>query len=286
MENPAKYRWINGEFIEWNDAKIHVMTHSLHYSGAVFEGIKAYNGKVFLAEEHAKRLIYSANSMGLDLEYSVAEIMQYTEELLEKNAIKDAYIRPLVWRGSEAMKMYHEDLSTNFMILALPSNKPVLSKGLKVNVSKWRKAHPLSMDPQAKSSAHYAVSINVQKEAKKAGFDDSIQLDHDGNIAECTVSNIFFCKANEIYTPIAENYLNGLTRKFVIKMAKEMDLYVEERAIKPEEMAQFDSCFMTGTSVEITPIDEIEYNGMNINYDNKIVAKLQDEFIKRTGKRV
>lgn len=284
MQKTEKYTWVNGEFKLWDDSNIHLMNHSLHYSGAVYEGMRAYNGNIFLVEEHAERLINSAKSLGLDFKYDINEVVKYSYEVLEKNQLKNAYIRPLIWRSSDTLKMFDNNMSTNFMIMALSSNKPMLND-LRLNVAKWLKMHPKSIDPQAKSSAHYAMSIVVQKDAKSLGFDDSIQLDHDNNIAECTVSNIFFAKGNKLYTPKAGNFLNGLTRQYVIKMANEMGLAVEEKDIKLDQITEFDSCFMTGTSVEIASVKELQLqDGEVINFTNNIIPQLRQEFVKRVGK--
>lgn len=284
MKEKLKYIWVNGEFKLWEEANMHLMTHSLHYSGAVYEGMRAYNGEIFLLNQHAERLLYSANSLGLDFTYSSKEVAEYSQKVLEKNQLTNAYIRPLIWRSSDTLKMFDVNMSTNFMIMALSSNKPMLNN-LRINVAKWLKHHPLSIDPQAKSSAHYAMSIVVQKEAKKLGFDDSIQLDHDGNVAECTVSNIFFAKGNEIYTPKAGGFLNGLTRQYIIKMSIEMGFNVIEKDIKLAEIEKFDSCFMTGTSVEIASVSELALqDGSILHFSNKIIPTLRKEFVKRVGK--
>lgn len=284
MEKTQQYIWINGEFKLWDDANIHLMTHSLHYSGAVYEGMRAYNGNILLAEDHARRLVYSANALGLDFIYDLDDIIKYSYKVLEKNQLKNAYVRPLIWRENDTLKMFNSGMSTNFMIMALPSNKPMLND-LRLNVAKWLKMHPRSMDPQAKSSAHYAMAIVVQKDAKSLGFDDSIQLDHDGNVAECTVSNIFFAKGNKLYTPKSGNFLNGLTRQYIIKMANEIGLEAIEKDIKLDEIPQFDSCFMTGTSVEIASVKELQLQDEQmISFSNSIIPQLRKEFMTRVGK--
>lgn len=284
IKKTAEHIWINDEFKLWEEANLHISTHSLHYSGAVYEGMRAYNGKIFLAKEHAERLIKSAHAMGLDFNYSADEIIDHSQALLEKNKISNAYIRPLVWRTSETLKMYSENLATNFMIMVVPSYKPMLDN-LSLNIAKWIKPHPASIDPQAKSSAHYAMSIVVQKESKALGFDDAIQLDYEGNLAECTVSNIFFGKGDVLYTPVADNFLDGLTRQYIIKMASDIGLQVKETTIKPDQISEFDSCFMTGTSVEIASVKQVEMqNGQKIDFANKVIPALRQEFIKRTGK--
>lgn len=283
MQKLADFIWFNGKLIPWDESKIHVMTHGLHYSGAVYEGERAYSGKIFKLREHSERLIYSAKNIGLDFDYSVQEIMDICNLVIEKNNLQNAYIRPLVWRGSEAIKMYHDTLTTNFMVAAIPSN-PEFRQDIRLNIGKWRKMDPRSFDPQIKSSAVYATAVLMLKEAKQQGFDDCILLDLDDNIAECAVSNIFFAKGKSIHTPVVGSFLNGITRQFVIKMLSEMGFAVEEKKISLNDIDQYDSCFMTGTAVEIAGVAMID-TGSNVqNFSNPIINDLQKKFAKEVGK--
>ncbi len=285
---PLEYIWVDGTFKKSEEVLLSPMVHSLHYSGAVYEGERSYQGKVFKLEEHSKRLVYSAESLGLELEYSSSDIDDITKEFLKINKAKDAYIRPIVFRGDESIKMYDDNLSTRFLIMAT-SSAPNFRNGLKINISKWRKSHPLSLDPEAKSSAHYATATLSQKEATQKGFDDSICLDLDGNIAECTVSNIFFARGKHLVTPAPGFFLNGITRQFFINMAKDMGFNVEETTLSLADIDKFDSCFTTGTAVEIAGISQVHIdkyvnNHKIINYDNPNLIQFQQEFAKATGK--
>ncbi len=283
----SDYIWINGEMVPWNDAYIHVLTHSLHYSGAVFEGIRAYDGKIFKLIEHSCRLIKSATEMHLKVDYSVDEISQAAKDVLKKNNLKNAYIRPLIWRGAESLGAYNPDLTTNLLILVQESN-PSFKNGLRLAVTPWRKVGEDAMPPQSKSSAHYAMLSISQKMAQDQGYDDCLILDRFDDIAECSTTNIFFGRENELVTPIADRFLNGITRQTVIEIARSMGIKVREKRLMLEDIAQYDACFATGTSAEIRGISEINTGeGRYLNFpNNDLVRKLQLEYGKLVGKKL
>ncbi|WP_375319379.1 branched-chain amino acid transaminase [Candidatus Tisiphia endosymbiont of Oplodontha viridula] len=272
------YIWINGRFIDWQESKIHALTHSLHYSGGVFEGEKAYDGKIFKLEEHTQRLIESARALSIEVPYSFEDIIKAHQLLITKNNIKDAYIRPLIWFGSESLNLTNTNLSVNLLIAAVPST-PRYSSDLNVHIARWRKCHPNSLPPQCKSSGHYNMMIVCQKEAKFLGYDDAILLDWRGYIAECTTTNIFFVKGEQLFTPIADSFLNGITRQTIIKLAKELNLKVTEEHITLERVGEFNECFMTGTAAEVKGIKSINLGDQNIIFeDNKITNLLKKEY--------
>ncbi|NRB10769.1 MAG: aminotransferase class IV [Rickettsiaceae bacterium] len=280
----SEYIWLNGEFVKHDEAMIHVLTHSLHYSGAVYEGARAYNGKVFLLQEHIERLFASAKAMKLNINYSVADIMQITDDVLTKNNLSNAYIRPLVWRGDESINIFNEKLKTNIMIAAVDS-KPEFNNGFKLNISPWRKIPPQSFPLQCKSSSQYALATVNNNAAMSQGFDDSISLDIDDYIAECSVSNIFFAKDKQIVTPKADKFFNGLTRQAVIKMTKNLGFEVIETRLKLQDINKFDCCFLTGTAKEITGVSLIDCGEQKINFANDQLTKdLQKEFAKMVGR--
>ena len=230
-EFASDFVWINGKFFHLNEAYVHVLTHSLHYAGAAWEGERAYNGKIFKLEEHTNRLLKSAEYMGLTpLKYSTQEINAATYELLEKNSLKDAYIRPLIWRGAESMGIYNSELTVNILIALLPSRSEFLNN-LKLNLSSWCKPSPKAFPPQAKSSTHYGMPVVSQITASNNGYDDSLVLDEEGYVAECNVANIFFGKGNKLVTPIADRFLNGITRQAVIEMVKSLEF--DQRGVDP-----------------------------------------------------
>ncbi|OZG31574.1 branched-chain amino acid transaminase [Rickettsia endosymbiont of Culicoides newsteadi] len=272
------YIWINGRFIAWQEAKIHALTHSLHYSGGVFEGEKAYNGKIFKLEEHTQRLIESAKSLSIEVPYSFEKIIEAHQLLITKNNIKDAYIRPLIWFGSESLNLINVNLSVNLLIAAVPSTlRP--SGALSLHIARWRKCHPNSLPPQCKSSGHYNMMIVCQKEAKSLGYDDAILLDWRGYVAECSTANIFFVKDDQLFTPIADSFLNGITRQTIIKLANDLNIKVIEEYITPDRVGEFNECFMTGTAVEVKGIKSINLGERNVIFeDSKITNLLKKEY--------
>ncbi|WP_419235459.1 branched-chain amino acid transaminase [Rickettsia endosymbiont of Nabis limbatus] len=278
-ENNLWYIWINGELVPYELATVHALTHSLHYSGSVFEGERAYNGKVFKLKEHTERLIKSAEVLGLKVPYSVEEIVKAHKLLIEKNNIQDAYIRPLVWCGSESLNIINPKLSTNVLIAVVSSMPRAFTAGFNLHVSKWRKAAPNMMPVQSKSAAYYNMAITSKKEAKALGYDDALLLDYEGYIAECTTTNIFFVKDNVLYTPIADRFLDGITRRTIIEIAKNLGLEVREERIKLEQIEDFTSCFATGTAIEVQNINSIDLDGKKVTFnDHKIVDMLKEEY--------
>ena len=283
----SDFVWVNGEFVAWEDANIHALTHSLHYSGAVFEGERAYGGKVFKLMEHSQRLLKSAEYMLLKVDYSAKDIMNATEELLQKNNLLNAYIRPLIWRGAESMGI-GADVGCNLLIMATDSNPP-FKMGQRLCVSPWKKPSQDSMPPQSKSSAHYGMMLVSQKLAKEGGYDDAILLDQYDDIAECTTTNIFFAKEKEslLVTPIADRFLNGITRQTVIEIAKDMGIKVREERLMLEDLEEYDICFTTGTSGEIKGVSSIDIEGKTLEFSGEeIINKLQQEFAKIVGKEL
>jgi len=271
--------WINGDLVPYELANIHVLTHSLHYSGSVFEGERAYNGKVFKLKEHTERLIKSAEALGLEVPYSVDEIMKAHELLIEKNKIQDAYIRLLIWCGSESLNITNPDLSTNLLIAGIPSMPRSFEKGINLHVSRWRKAMPSSTPVQSKSAAQYNMAITSKKEAKALGYDDALLLDYEGYIAECTTTNIFFVRDKILYTPIADRFLNGITRQTIIEIAQDLGLEVKEERLKLEQIENFTGCFVTGTAIEVQNISSIDLGKKKIIFDDhKIANTLKKEY--------
>ena len=273
------YIWLNGDLVSYELANIHVLTHSLHYSGAVFEGERAYSGKVFKLKEHTERLIKSAEVLGLTVPYSVDEIIKAHQLLIEKNNVKDAYIRPLVWCGSESLNITNPNLSTNVLIAAVPSMPRFSSEGVNLHIGRWCKVAPDMMPTQSKSAAHYNMAITSKKEAKALGYDDALLLDYEGYIAECTTTNIFFVKDNVLYTPIADRFLNGITRQTIIEIAKDLGIEVTEERIKLEQLENFTSCFNTGTAIELQHISSIDLGNKKVVFkDHKIADILKEEY--------
>lgn len=246
--------------------------------GGVFEGERAYNGTVFKLEEHTTRLLESAKILHLDMPYSADDIIKAHHLLIEKNNIKDAYIRPLIWHGSESLNITNPALSVNLLIAAIKS-APKPSTSLNLHMAQLRIPHPNSLPPQCKSSGHYNMMITIQKEAKSLGYDDAIVLDWQGLIAECTIANIFFVQDEQLFTPIAAGFLNGITRQVVLNIARTIGLAVTEERITIEKLQKFKEGFITGTSVEIKGINSINCGKDTVMFkEDKITNLLKAKY--------
>ena len=261
--------WFNGEKAEWTNAKVHVLNHGLHYASCVFEGERVYDGEIFKLEEHTKRLFYSASRMGITIPYSQKEINQACKEIVLTQKVKNGYVRPLAWRGSEMMAISAQKNKIHVVIATWEWGSyfdPELKlKGIKLNISSWRRPNPNSVPWDTKAAGLYMICTLSKHEAESKGFMDSLMLDHEDNIAESTGSNIFFKNdKNEIHTPIPDSFLNGITRRCVIDIAKSKGIKIIERKIKPDEMSNFSGCFLTGTAAEITPVSQIDKYKFNV----------------------
>ena len=258
--------WFNGKTVEWKDANIHILNHGLHYASCVFEGERVYEGEIFRLEEHTERLFYSAKRMGIEVPYSQHEINEASKKIVNIQKVKNGYVRPLIWRGSEMMAISAQKNKIHVAIATWEWGSyfdPQLKlKGIKLNVSSWRRPAPNTIPWDTKAAGLYMICTLSKHEAEAQGFTDSMMLDYEGNVAEATGANIFFkTKDNELHTPIPDSFLDGITRRSVIEIAKMKKIKVIERKIKPEEMTNFVGCFLTGTAAEITPVSQIsEYN--------------------------
>jgi len=258
--------WFNGKTVDWADANIHILNHGLHYASCVFEGERVYEGKIFKLEEHTERLFYSAERMGINVPYTQTEINDACKKIVNIQKVQNGYVRPLIWRGSEMMAI---SAQKNKIHVALATwewgsyfDPKLKLNGIKLNISKWRRPAPNTIPWDTKASGLYMICTLSKHEAEAQGFTDSLMLDYEGNIAEATGANVFFKnQSGELHTPIPDSFLNGITRREVIKIAKAKGINVLERKIKPEEMKNFTGCFLTGTAAEVTPVSQIsEYN--------------------------
>ena len=255
--------WFNNELVDWSSAKVHVLNHGLHYASCVFEGERVYDGNIFKLSEHTERLFHSAKRMEIKIPYSQSEINQACNQIVSVQNVKNGYVRPVVWRGSEMMAISAQKNKTNVAIATWEWGSyfdPKLKlKGIKLNISKWRRPNPNSVPWDTKASGLYMICTLSKHEAESQGFTDSLMLDHDGNVAEATGANIFFKdKEGSLHTPIPDSFLDGITRRCVIDLAKSKKIKVIERKIKPTEMSNFVGCFLTGTAAEITPVSQID----------------------------
>ncbi len=255
--------WYNSNMVDWKDAKVHLLNHGLHYASCVFEGERVYNGEIFKLEEHTKRLFHSANRMGIKIPYSEKEINEACKETILFQKVSDGYVRPVVWRGSEMMAISAQKNKIHVAIAAWEWGSyfdPKLKlNGIKLNISSWRRPHPNSVPWDTKAAGLYMICTLSKHEAESKGYTDSLMLDHEGNIAEATGANIFFKdSAGVLHTPVPDSFLDGITRRCVIEIAKSKGIKIIERKIKPEEMSSFIGCFLTGTAAEITPVSVID----------------------------
>jgi branched-chain amino acid aminotransferase len=255
------WMWMDGEFHPWRECNAHVLTHALHYGGAVFEGQRAYNGTIFKLKEHTERLFASANILGYEIPYTQDQINEACKELLVKNNLVNAYCRPVAWRGSEMMGVSAQNNTIHAAIAVWewPSyfSPEARLKGLRLDISSWRRPAPDTAPTNAKASGLYMICTMSKHAAEKKGYDDALMFDYRGQVAEATGANIFFVQNGELHTPKPDCFLNGITRQTVIELAKKRQVKVIERAIMPDEMAGFEQAFLTGSAAEVTPLSEI-----------------------------
>ena len=258
MDNREGSIWFDGKLIPWRDARVHMLTHALHYGSAVFEGEQVYGGKVFKLTAHSQRLIDSGRLLGFDMPYSVDELDGATRDVLATNHISNGYVRPLAWRGSEKISVSAPDSSIHVAIAAWDTLPPYSEKarmrGIRMCTSKWVRPAPNVAPFAAKASGLYVTSTLAKHAAEDAGYDDALMLDYRGQIAEATLANIFLVMDGELHTPVPDCFLNGITRQTVIGLARDAGIKLVERAIMPGELGEASEVFVTGTAVEIQPV--------------------------------
>jgi branched-chain amino acid aminotransferase len=254
--------WFDGELIDYRDAKIHVLSHGLHYASSVFEGERLYNGSIFKSREHTERLHRSADVVGYKIPYSIDEIEQAKLDVVKAMGLVDGYIRPIAWRGTEMMGVSAQHNKIHLAVTAWewPSyfDPEAKTKGINLALSKWRRPAPDTAPTNSKASGLYQICTMAKHEAEIAGLHDALMLDYRGLVAESTGANIFFVMEDgKLHTPVPDCFLDGITRRTVIELAKKRGYEIVERHIRPEEMASASECFLTGTAVEVTPVGQI-----------------------------
>ena len=271
--------WFDGKLTPWRDAKVHALTHALHYASAVFEGERAYSGMIFKSREHSERLRKSAEILDFQIPYTVEEIDRAKAETLKANNLTDGYLRPIAWRGSEMMGVAAQANRIHLAIAAWawPSyfSPELRAKGIRLCMAKYRRPAPDTAPTASKAAGLYMICTISKHEAERAGYQDAMMLDYRGQIAEATGANVFFVMNGEIHTPKPDCFLDGITRKTVMDLARARQLKVIERAIMPEEMADASECFLTGTAAEITPVGEIDRYKFT---PGKVTQALWDDF--------
>jgi len=276
--------WFNGEMIPWRDAKLHVLSHALHYASSVFEGERSYSGTIFKLTKHSERLAFSAKTLGFELPYSVAEIEAACIETCKANDIIDGYIRPVAWRGSEMMGVSAQDTRINVAIAAWdwPSyfSPEARMKGIRLKTSEWRRPSPETAPVHAKAAGLYMICTLSKHAAEAEGFDDCLMLDWRGHVSEATGANIFLSFGDgKLHTPTPDCFLNGITRQTVIELAKRRDIEVIERTIMPDELKDATEIFLTGTAAEVTPVGVIDDLSFTVGEISKWMMDDYDEIV-------
>lgn len=268
MGNPAPFHdrdgliWLDGELVPWREANIHILSHALHYGSAVFEGLRAYGGEIFKLTEHSKRLIESARALDYEVPYTVHEIDQICREVVKANNLSDCYIRPIAWRGSEQIGVSAQATTIHLSVAAwewgsyFPLEQRL--KGIRLTMGKYRRPDPQTAPSRSKAAGLYMICTIEKHRAEAEGYADALMLDWRGHVAECTGANIFFVKDGVIHTPDPDCFLDGITRRSVIELAKKRGYEIVERTIMPEELRGFSEVFLTGTAAEVTPVSEID----------------------------
>ncbi|MDR3512069.1 MAG: branched-chain amino acid aminotransferase [Caulobacteraceae bacterium] len=271
--------WLDGTFVPWRDAKVHVLTHGLHYASSVFEGERMYGGKIFKLTEHSERLHRSAEILDFKIPYSVAEIDQACKETCARNGLEDAYIRPIAWRGSEMIGVSAQNTTTHMAIACWdwPSyfSPEQRSKGIRLTFAKYKRPSPETEPVHAKAAGLYMICTISKHAAEKEGYADALMLDYRGYVAEATGANIFLVRDGAIHTPLPDCFLNGLTRQTVIEVARKRGFEVIERHIEVDELSTFSEVFLTGSAAEVTPVGEI---GPHRYKPGNITLSLADDY--------
>ncbi|PCI61122.1 MAG: branched-chain amino acid aminotransferase [Kordiimonadales bacterium] len=279
--------WMDGQFMEWQDTNVHVLTHAMHYGSAVFEGQRAYNGTIFKLKEHTARLFASAEMLGMNVPWTEDQINEACLQCLEINGYVDAYCRPIIWRGSEMMGISAQSntIHAAIAIWEWPAYfaEEARMKGLRLDISDWQRPAPNTAPVHAKAAGLYMICTLSKHAAEAKGYDDAMMFDYRGQIAEATGANVFFVKDGELHTPTPDCFLDGITRRTVIGLAEKRGIKVIERAIMPEEMAGFEQAFLTGTAVEVSPLSEVGPYTFEVGDMTKALMKDYDALVRGEG---
>jgi len=276
--------WMDGELVDWRDAKVHILTHGLHYGSSVFEGERAYNGKIFKSREHSKRLLKSGEYMDIPIPYTVDEIEAAKTEVLAASGLQDAYVRALCWRASgEDMGVASARNPVKMAIAVWEWGAyygDAKMKGAKLDIAKWKRPSPETIPCFAKASGLYMICTMSKHAAENKGCSDAMMLDYRGYVAEATGANIFFVKDGEVHTPKPDCFLNGITRQTVVGMLEERDIKVNIRHIMPGELEGFEQCWLTGTAAEVTPVGKIGDYTFEVGAMASDIAKSYEKLVR------
>ncbi|WP_353473061.1 branched-chain amino acid aminotransferase [Salipiger sp. H15] len=276
--------WMDGQMVEWRDAKVHILTHALHYASSVFEGERAYNGKIFLGREHSERLHFSAGELDFKIPYTVEEIDAAKDAVLKANGFTNAYVRAVAWRGAgQDMGVASARNPVRLAIAAWAWGNyygDAKMKGAKLDIAKWKRPSPETIPVHAKAAGLYMICTTSKHAAEAKGCSDALFMDYRGYVAEATGANIFFVKDGEVHTPTPDCFLNGLTRQTVIRLLKEKGITVHERHILPEELEGFEQCWLTGTAAEVTPVGQIGDYTFEVGALTRDIAETYEKLVR------
>ncbi len=276
--------WLNGAMVPWRQAKLHVLSHALHYASCVFEGERVYGGQIFKMTEHHERLHLSADVLGFKVPFTVAEIDAAAMAVVQANGISDGYVRPVAWRGSEMMGVSAQATTVNLAVAAWdwPAyfTPEARLQGIRMTISRWRRPAPDTAPTQSKAAGLYMICTLSKHDAEARGYNDALMLDYRGRLAEATGANLFLVQNGELHTPIPDCFLDGITRRSVIALARERGYKVIERAIMPNELADAEEVFLTGTAVEVTPVREIDGYQFEVGVVTRELLTAYDQLVR------
>jgi len=276
--------WMDGELVPWRDARVHILTHAMHYASSVFEGERAYNGKIFKSREHSERLLKSGELLDMPIPYTVDQIEAAKEETLKASGLTDAYVRAVAWRGAGEDMGVASSRNPVRMAIAVwewgAYYGDAKMKGAKLNIAKWKRPSPETIPTAAKAAGLYMICTMSKHQAEAKGCSDALFMDYRGYVAEATGANVFFVKDGEVHTPIPDAILNGITRQTVIGMLQEQGITVNERHIMPEELADFEQCWLTGTAAEVTPVGQIGEYTFEVGDITRNIAQAYEELVR------
>lgn len=281
--------WLDGAFVPWRDALLHVLSHGLHYGGGVFEGIRVYDGRPFKSAEHFRRFHASARELNFAIPYSVTELDATLEETVRRQGIADGYVRPVAWRGSEQIAVSGAGASVHVAIAAWEwphvFSGDAHSRGITMHTSRWRRPSPDTAPVRAKAASLYTIGTLARDEAEAAGCDDALLLDHRGHLAEATGANLFLVAGESLHTPIADTFLDGITRQTVLALARGLGITVHERHIRPGELRDADEVFLTGTAYEVQPVRAVDGHAFEVGDVTTMLSKAYTGLTRSAGAR-
>ncbi len=281
--------WLDGELVPWRRASVHVLTHGMHYASAVFEGERVYGGEIFKLTEHSERLVRSAEILGFEIPYNVAAIDRACRDAVAAMNISDGYVRPVSWRGTEMMGISAQNNTIHLAIAAWewPAyfSPEARLQGIRMQTSKWRRPSPETAPVMSKAAGLYMICTMSKHDAERDGYNDALMLDWRGRIAEATGANIFLVIDGKLHTPTPDCFLDGITRRTVIGLAKARGYQVIERAIMPEELGDAQEVFLTGTAAEVTPVAVIDERTFQVGRITRQLIDDYDTLVNRRDKR-